>query len=155
MYKHYRTWIKIKIFLYTLMGVYMHNKCLQVILHHQKTWHLMGVCKKRCKCKIKKFLAEKFYFADKFYVPIRMSWSNLSEISADNLKILPYFLGLQQSVNTTVQLWDDIDKEDFAFLITSLDRLNSDPLENVSSVLCMHGGNCNRKLLTKSSTIRN
>ena len=37
---------------------------------------------------------------------------------------------------TILQLWDDKTKEDaFAFLIISLD-LNTDPLENVFSVLC-------------------
>ena len=48
--------------------------------------------------------------------------------SANNLKTPPCFLGLQQSVNATVQLWDDLNKEGYSFLMTS--RLNSDPIEN-------------------------
>ena len=48
-------------------------------------------------------------------------------ISANNLKTPPCFLGLQQSINVTVQLWDDISKEGYSFLMTS--RLNSDPIE--------------------------
>ena len=67
--------------------------------------------------------------------------------NSNNLKTLPCFLGLQQSINAAVQLWDDINKEGFSFLMTS--RLNSDPTENFFSVLRMHGGSYNRNLSAK------
>ena len=73
---------------------------------------------------------------------------NWYDVSANNLKTPPYFLGLQQSINATVQLWDDTNKEGFSFLMTS--RLNSDPIENFFSVLRMHGGSYNRNPSAKA-----
>ena len=63
---------------------------------------------------------------------------NCCIIPANNLKTPPCFLKLQQSVNATVRLWDDTNKEGFPFLMTS--RLNSDPIENFFLILRMHGG---------------
>ena len=47
-----------------------------------------------------------------------------------------------------MQLWDDINKEGFSFLMTS--RLNSDPIKNFFSVLRMHGGSYNRNPSAKA-----
>ena len=75
-----------------------------------------------------------------------MNIKNWYVVSANNLKTPPCFL--QQSINATVQLWDDINKEGFSFLMTS--RLNSDPIENFFSVLRMHSGSYNRNLSAKA-----
>ena len=61
------------------------------------------------------------------------------------------FLGLQQSVNATLQLWDDLQEEDITFLITS--RLNTDALENFFSILRMQGGSYNRNPSVKAVRI--
>ena len=61
-----------------------------------------------------------------------MNMKNWYVILANNLKTPLCFLELQQSVNATVQLWDDTNKEGFSFLMTS--HLNSDLTENFFSV---------------------
>ena len=61
------------------------------------------------------------------------------------------FLGLRQSVNATLQLWDDLREEDITFLITS--RLNTDSLENFFSILRMQGGSYNRNPSVKAVRI--
>ncbi|KAK2575209.1 hypothetical protein KPH14_012288 [Odynerus spinipes] len=67
------------------------------------------------------------------------NWYALTKNGASTLSCL---LGLQQSVNATVQLWYDLQSEGFTFLMTSC--LNTDALENLFGAFRMHGGTYNR-----------
>ena len=68
--------------------------------------------------------------------------------SPNGLKTLPFLLGLRQSVNATLQLWDDLHEDGALFLMTS--RLNTDVVENLFSVLRMHGGSYNQNPSVKA-----
>ena len=70
--------------------------------------------------------------------------------NAEGVKKAYCFLGLRQSVNATLQLWDDLQEEDITFFITS--RLNTDSLENFS-ILRMQGSSYNRNPSVKAVRI--
>lgn len=63
------------------------------------------------------------------------SWRTITD---KGLKVPPCFTGLILSLNAVLQLWDDLKLEGTKFLLTS--RLNQDPLENLFSMIRMHGG---------------